>query len=184
MSTMVLSSTITTPTVPHGTASATAFRYVALPTAVADAVRSTLTAPRYGHPAHVEVAKGHGPCRHCLRTFDIGRERRILFTLDPFDGLEPLPLPGPVFIHADTCPRYPEGGGFPEELRPLALTLNAYGAGRRLIDQAYVVDGAVEAALERLFSSAEVAYVHVRDTQGGCYDLRVERAGGFSLSPA
>lgn len=152
-----------------------AFRYIALQTAVAEAVRETLTAPRYGHPAHVDVAKGYGPCRHCLSTFEVGQERRILFTLDPFDGLEPLPLPGPVFIHADTCPRYPEGGGFPDELRGHALTLNAYGAGRRLVHQAYVTDGAVEAVLERLFADAMVAYVHVRDTEAGCYDLCVER---------
>lgn len=170
-------STTTTPIVRPLKAD-TAFRYVALPTAVAEAVRETLIAPRYGHPAHVEVAKGYGPCRHCLRTFDVGRERRILFTLDPFDGLEPLPLPGPVFIHADACRRYPEAAGFPDDLRAHALTLNAYGAGRRLADQAYVADGAVEVALEQLFANAEVAYVHVRDTLAGCYDLRVQR--GYS----
>ncbi len=165
------------PNVPPTTAAAaTAFRYVALPTSVAEAVRATLTSPRYGHPAHLELATGYGPCRHCLRTFDVGRERRILFTLDPFEGLEPLPLPGPVFIHAETCPRYPEGAGFPDDLRAHALTLNAYGQGRRLVDRAYVADGAAEAALERLFAGAEVAYVHVRDTEAGCYDLRVERA--------
>jgi len=88
MSTRVTPSSTTIPSVPHTAAGATAFRYVALTTEVADAVRATLTSPRYGHPAHVEVAKGHGPCRHCLRTFDVGQERRILFTLDPFDGLE------------------------------------------------------------------------------------------------
>ncbi len=166
------------------TADVTNLRYVALPTAVAEAVRSTLTSPRYGHPAHLELAAGYGPCRHCLRTFAIGREHRILFTLDPFDGIEQLPLPGPVFIHADTCRRYPEAGGFPDDLRVNALTLNAYAAGRRLVGQAYVDDGAVEAVLERIFARAEVAYVHVRDTEAGCYDLRVERgqAAGVSMS--
>jgi len=173
--TLTPSSTTTTPSAPPTTAIATAFRYVALPTADADAVRATLIAPRYGHPAHVEIAAGCGPCRHCLRTFDVGRERRILFTYDPFDGLEPLPLPGPVFIHADACERHPERGAFPDGLRAHPLTLNAYGQGRRLLAQAYVTDGAVETALERLFGGAEVAYVHVRDTEAGCYDLRVER---------
>lgn len=155
--------------------STTTFRYVALPTDVAEAVRTTLRSPRYGHPAHIEVASGYGPCRHCLRTFSVGRERRILFTLDPFDGLEPLPLPGPVFIHAESCSRYPEGGGFPDELRAHPLTLNAYASGRRLVDQVYVADGAVELVLERLFAGDNVAYVHIRDTEAGCYDLRVER---------
>ncbi len=168
------SSTTTAPSVPLTTPGIAGYRYVALPTAVADAVRATLTAPRYGHPAHVEVARGYGPCRHCLRTFDIGRERRILFTYDPFDGLERLPLPGPVFIHAEPCERYPEDGSFPDDLRAHPLTLNAYARGRRLVEQAYVTDGSIEELLERLLAAPDVAYVHVRDTSAGCYDLRVE----------
>jgi hypothetical protein len=121
------------------------------------------------------VAKGYGPCRHCLRAFEVGQEQRILFTHDPFDEIESLPLPGPVFIHADECARYDEAGGFPDDLRAHAVTLNAYGVGRRLLAQAYVADGLVEPELERLFADADVAYVHVRDTRAGCYDLRVER---------
>jgi hypothetical protein len=77
------------------------FRVAAIPTKVADLVRSTMRSPGYGHPAHAEVATGYGPCRHCLRDFQVGKERRILFTYDPFHGIEPLPLPGPIFIHED-----------------------------------------------------------------------------------
>ena len=154
---------------------ATTFRYVAIPTRVAEKVRETLASPGYGHPARVDVATGHGPCRHCLRTFDIGNERRILFTYDPFHGLEPFPLPGPVFVHEEPCERYPEDGGFPEDLRAHPLTLNAYGRGRRVIAQLRIDDGQVEDVLERLFADPAVAYVHVRDTAAGCYDLRVER---------
>ena len=84
------------------------YRFIAIPSSVADSVRATLTAPRYGHPAHVEIARGYGPCRHCLRTFRVGREERILFTWDAFEGVETLPQPGPVFIHADSCPRHAE----------------------------------------------------------------------------
>lgn len=76
----------------------TPYRIVALPTATAERVRTTGRSPGYGHPAHSEVATGYGPCRHCLRTFRVGEERRTLFTHDPFHGLEELPLPGPVFI--------------------------------------------------------------------------------------
>ncbi|HVF59753.1 MAG TPA: DUF1203 domain-containing protein [Thermoanaerobaculia bacterium] len=154
----------------------TSFRVVAIDTAIAESVRSTLRSPGYGHPAHTEIATGYGPCRHCLRTFRVGAEARILFTYDPFEGVEELPLPGPVFVHAEACERYPEDGGFPGDLRPHALTLNAYAHGCRLRAQEYVVDGAVDAALERLLARPEIDYVHVRDTAAGCYDLRVERA--------
>ncbi len=155
----------------------TPFRIVAIPTSIADSVRTSLVSPRYGHPAHVEVATGHGPCRLCLRNFRVGSERRILFTYDAFEGQEILPLPGPIFIHEEPCERHPESSAFPEDLRRHALTLNAYARGRKLQGQEYVADGDPEAALGRLFARSDVDYVHVRDTEAGCYDLRVERAG-------
>lgn len=151
------------------------YKYIAIPQETADRVRRTMKSPGYGHPAHREVATGYGPCRLCLRTFQIGVEERLLFTLDPFYGIENLPLPGPVFIHATECARYSEDLGFPDDLRAHSLTLNGYAKGRRLIAQEYVMDGNVEATLGRVFSIDDVAYVHVRDTHAGCYDLRVER---------
>ncbi len=152
------------------------FRVIAIPSDVADAVRATHTSPGYGHPAHVEVASGHGPCRHCLHTFDVGRERRVLFTYDAFRGTESLPLPGPVFIHEAPCDRYPEDGGFPADMRSHLLTLNAYARGRRLRAQEYVTNGDVEPVIERLLERPDVDYVHVRDTHAGCFDFRIERA--------
>src|SRR3712207_5254186 len=93
------------------------FRVIAIPTELADAVRATRKSPGYGHPVHAEVATGYGPCRHCLRTFEVGRDRRLLFTHDAFSRTESLPLPGPVFIHEAPCARYAEGGDFPEDMR-------------------------------------------------------------------
>lgn len=151
------------------------FRVIAIPTKLTDLVRSTMRSPGYGHPAHVEVAAGYGPCRHCLRTFDVGKEERILFTYDPFHGLEPLPLPGPIFVHAESCPRFEEHGGFPPTLREHRLTLAAYGEGRRLLSEEYVEDGSVEPPIERLLLNEDVRYIHVRDTEAGCYDFRIER---------
>jgi Protein of unknown function (DUF1203) len=152
------------------------YRFLAISEATAEKVRRTRKSPGYGHPVHSEIATGYGPCRLCLRDFAVGVERRLLFTLDPFHGLEPFPLPGPVFIHEAECDRYPEYGGFPEDLLSHDLTLVAYGRGKIHRDETRVTNGAVESALERLLSRSDVDYVHVRDTQAGCYDLRVERA--------
>ena len=121
----------------------TRLSFVAIPSAVADHVRATGKSPGYGHPVHTEIATGYGPCRHCLRDFEVGRERRMLFTYDPFHRLELLPLPGPVFIHADGCSRYVEDSGFPDDLRSHELTLMAYGEGRRVVDELPVVDGRI-----------------------------------------
>jgi len=55
---------------------------MAIPTAVAEAVRATLKAPIYEFPAHPELATDDAPCRHRLRTFTVGKDRKILFTYD------------------------------------------------------------------------------------------------------
>ncbi len=151
------------------------YSVVAVEDRITDAVRKTLRSPGYGHPAHTEVATGYGPCRQCLRTFAVGAERRILFTYDPFYGKENLPLPGPVFIHERDCDRYQEDGGFPADMLSHRLTLNAYARGRRLVAQRYVSNGVVEPELRRLLLDRDVAYIHVRDTDAGCYDFCVQR---------
>lgn len=153
----------------------TAIRVVAIPTEVANAVRETMRAPGYGFPAHAELATDDAPCRHCLRTTAAGVDRRILFTYDRFAGIESLPQPGPVYIHADDCPRYSGDAGFPEELRASPRTLEAYARGRRLVAQEYVVDGKFEPVIEQLLERQEVDYIQVNSTTAGCYTFRIER---------
>lgn len=154
---------------------ATATKIVAMPTEVANEVRSTLKAPKYGFPAHVETATDAAPCRHCLKTFVTGKEQRILFTYDRFAGIESLPQPGPVYIHADNCERYYGGAGFPEELRNSPRTLEAYAHGRKLIANEYITDGKYEDAIEKLFANDEAAYIQVNSTTAGCFTFRIER---------
>ena len=151
-------------------------RIVAIPTEVAQAVRSTMRAPTYEFPAHAEVATDAAPCRHCLRTFKPGEDRRILFTYDRFAGIESLPQPGPVYVHAEACPRYSEDGGFPEELRESPRTVEAYARGRRLLAQEFVADGKFESIIEKLFSRRDVDYLQVNSTTAGCFTFRIERA--------
>jgi hypothetical protein len=152
------------------------FRVSAIPTKIADLVRSTLRSPGYGHPAHVEVATGYGPCRHCLRDFKVGEDRRILFTYDPFYELRVHALPGPIFIHADACARFSDEGKFPEDLRSHRLTFAGYGAQRSLLCEKMVESGEVETMIDELLGRPDVLFIHVRDTEAGCYDLRIERA--------
>ena len=73
---------------------------------IADYVRGHDHDLQYGYPATHDLADGRGPCRSCLRTFVVGRDRRILFNYNPFDGIEPYPQPGPVFIHEEPCEPY------------------------------------------------------------------------------
>jgi Protein of unknown function (DUF1203) len=160
-------------------------RIVAIPTKVADSVRTTLRAPVYGHPAHIDDLAEPAPCRHCLHLIAPHVDRAILFTYDRFADAESLPLPGPIYIHAESCERYPEQAGVPDELRTSPRTLEAYSRGRRLHGLEYVVDGKMELAIERLFAQADVDYIQVCSTTAGCFTFRIERRpGGDSAESA
>jgi len=159
-------------------------RIVAIPTEVAEAVRANLRAPVYGFPAHVEIATDDAPCRHCLHTFVVRKDRRILFTYDRFTGVESLPQPGPVYIHADACDRYSEDAGFPEDLRGSPRTLEAYASGRRLLAQEIVPDGKFEPAIEKLFAIPGVNYLQVNSTTAGCFTFRIKRGSGNGSAPS
>jgi hypothetical protein len=149
-------------------------RIVAIDTQVAEQVRATLKAPVYGFPAHLEVAEDTAPCRHCLRLI-APKERRVLFTYDCFTGKESLPQPGPVYIHAHGCQRYPETGGFPEELRNSPRTVEAYARDRKLQAHEYVTDGRFEPVIERLFANRNVDYLQINSTTAGCFTFRIDR---------
>jgi hypothetical protein len=158
-------------------------RIVAIETEIVEALRSTMRAPVYGFPAHVEAGTDAAPCRHCLRLIAPGASRRILFTYDRFSGVESLPQPGPIYVHEENCLRYAEDGGFPEELRNSPRTLEGYARGRRLVAQEYVEDGEFEPAIETLFAVPEIDYLQVHSTTAGCFTFRIERAAQSNEAP-
>jgi len=150
---------------------------IAVPTEIAVQVWETMKSPQYGHPAFKSVAKGHGPCRHCLKPFRIGEEQRTLFTYNPFTEERMIPLPGPVFVHAERCERFARETGYPEELLPYAAVLDGYCSDQRVIAQRQVTDGSHESAIAEMLADPAVRYVMVRDLKAGCFDLRAVRKG-------
>lgn len=139
-----------------------------VPQEIADEVRRTHLSPGYGHPAHLEVAKGTGPCRCCLRTFVPGVERRLLFTYRPQVRGDSLTAPGPVFIHAEHCEAF-TGGGFPEGLRSLPLAFEARVAGSRVADFSASVTEPAETQIQRLFTTAGAEWLQMRHAEAGCF---------------
>ncbi len=151
------------------------YRFLGVPAPIAAAVRTNLRSPQYGHPAHVEVASGYGPCRSCLATFEAGAEDRILFTYQPFSEPGALPAPGPVFIHREPCERR-EGREFPERLRSVPLVVEGFGGEGRLIAQARVGDRVVEEVVDEVMRTPEVRFGHLRNAEAGCFVARIDRA--------
>ena len=149
------------------------YQIVAVSEEISRKVRKEMRSPQYGHPAFVEVAKGYGPCRSCLRKFDEGREERILFTYNPFEGLSDLPLPGPVFIHGADCERY-EKEGFPEELLDLPLLFEGFGETGRLETRVGIDRSAVDDQIRAVLDTPGVDYIYVRNAEAGCFVARID----------
>jgi Protein of unknown function (DUF1203) len=151
------------------------FNVRGVPQEIADEVRRTRLSPGYGHPAHLEVATGTGPCRCCLRTFAPGVDRRLLFTYRPQGHGRSLNAPGPVFIHADHCEAY-TGEGFPEGLRGLPLAFEARIAGSRVNGLSANTGVPAETQIQRMFTSGGAEWLHLRHAEAGCFIACIEAA--------
>ncbi|MBA2688605.1 MAG: DUF1203 domain-containing protein [Gemmatimonadaceae bacterium] len=154
------------------------YRIITIPESVTSRVRADGRDPVYNHPAHSEIATGYGPCRQCLGFFEVGVDRRILFTHDTFLGVDSLRQPGPVFIHQESCLQYDGSRGFPPHLSEHALTLEAYGKGKQLRASRSLTAGQVETAeggIKELLGLSGVDYIIVRDTSAGCFDCAIVR---------
>ncbi len=150
------------------------YRVRSVDTITTRAVRVDRTSPGYGHPAVLEVAGGTGPCRSCLRLFEVGREHRLLFTYQPRSGSETTGAPGPVVIHAEDCPRF-DAPGFPPDLERLPLVIEGRTEDGRVLHSVRVPgDGAEEAAVE-LLGRSEIDFLFLRHGEAGCYIARIER---------
>ncbi|MFD9467305.1 DUF1203 domain-containing protein [Streptomyces sp. NPDC060027] len=124
--------------------------------------------------------EGGAPLRCCLRRSEPG-ERIALVSYAPLrrwaarTGAEPGPYDeqGPVFIHADAC-----AGPAGDEL-PFA---NAHRTVRRYSAEGHILGGllvsapdAFDEAFTAAFTDPEVALVHVRAVEYGCFLYEVRR---------
>jgi hypothetical protein len=150
------------------------FRIVPIDAELADRARREHRSPQYGHPATVEIAKGSGPCRQCLRTFRIGEEQRLLFTYNPVPKTSGLAQPGPIFIHAETCEPF-QGPGVPPQLRGLPLFLEAFGRGTWTVRREPVDGEAIEADIAAMLRDPAIELVQIRNAEAGCFIARADR---------
>jgi hypothetical protein len=151
------------------------FRIVPLDANLAARARAEHRSPQYGHPATVEIAKGSGPCRQCLRTFRIGEERRMLFTYNPVPAGRGLPQPGPIFVHAEGCESF-AAAGVPPELRTLPLFLEGFGRGTWTVRREPVDPESIDADIVAMLRDPAIELVNIRHAEAGCFIARVERA--------
>jgi hypothetical protein len=114
-------------------------------------------------------------CRRCLHRFNPG-ERRLLFKYRPFQKEGVFAEAGPIYIHENECqPDAEILKSYPNEFRELPLLLRAYTKEDGQVDSKLIKDGDAEMLIDEFFARPEVAYIHLRDGESGCYYARIER---------
>ncbi|MEU3829251.1 DUF1203 domain-containing protein [Streptomyces sp. NPDC029080] len=139
------------------------------------------TADDAGRPvAPFTDEEGGAPLRCCLRRGEPG-ERIALVSYAPLrrwaarTGADPgaYDEQGPVFIHAEDCAG-PSGEALP--FTDAHRTLRRYSADGRILGGRLVTDAeAFRPALAAAFDDPEVALVHVRAVEYGCFLYEVRR---------
>ena len=152
-------------------------RFIAMPTeAVAALQRGGPDA--YGQPPERQISDGSGvPCRHCLTRVAKG-EPYLIFAYRPFPTDQPYAETGPIFLHAESCPRFEGANAIPEILseRP-EFVMRGYDQHDRIVYEscAVVAGDRIKEDAERLLDLPRVEYLHVRGRASTCYQCRIER---------
>lgn len=84
---------------------------------------------------------------------------------------------GPIFIHPDDCGG-PSGNGFPEDMLGDRRVLRYYSMDGRILGGRYVEikdPTAIEAELDDLYGNPDVAAVHLRAVEYGCFLVETRR---------
>jgi hypothetical protein len=128
-----------------------------------------------GAKRYVVDQKPGFPDRVELRDGEPG-ETMLLVNYVHHDVDNPYRASHAIFVREGASEPYDRVGEIPDPLRVRLLSLRAFDKDGLMTD-ADVVDGAqAEAAIERLFASEDVSYIHAHYAKRGCFAARIDRA--------
>lgn len=81
-----------------------------------------------------------------------------------------------IYIRENAVKAYDRINEVPSVMRTRLLSLRAYNATGMIIGAEVVQGTDIEAAIERLFSDQNAAYIHAHNAGRGCYSGRIDRA--------
>ncbi|WP_374311316.1 DUF1203 domain-containing protein [Dongia sp.] len=153
-------------------------KFVSMPTEIARAYQAGAPDAN-GQVPERHISDGDGvPCRHCQQDVAAG-EAYLILNHRPFPTPQPYAETGPIFLHADACPRCPETADLPPvfAVRKLFL-LKGYNAQDRIVygTGQLVPPAEINDAAAGILARDDVAYVHARSAYNNCFQCRIERA--------
>jgi hypothetical protein len=125
------------------------------------------------HRVFAETKPGY-PCRVSLVDADIGDELLLL----PFEhqpASSPYRASGPIFVRKGAVRARVEAGAIPDYVGTRLISVRAYDAGHLMTDAVVCAGSDAAAAIEMMFASEEVAYVHLHNANRGCFSCAAVR---------
>jgi hypothetical protein len=150
------------------------YRVVPLSSELAAAARRAAQAGARDHAYGMVDSPAGYPCRHCLRWAQPG-EQVILFPYVSIPAGRPYAEMGPIFVHAQPCPRYESTEQYPADFRA-GRVIRAYDREQNMIAGEIVNERKPETVIEKLFENPETEFIQVRSADRGCYTFGIERA--------
>jgi len=125
------------------------------------------------------------PCRVSLADAGIGEELLLL----PFEHLSagsPYKASGPIFVRKAAVQANIEPGVIPDYVRIRLMSVRAYDVRHSMIDATVCPGIEAASAIQKMFCSNEVAYIHLHNANRGCFSCAVRRArsGAPAAGPA
>ncbi len=118
---------------------------------------------------------GGAPLRCCLRDSRPG-ERIALIAYRPVRQPGPYSEVGPIFVHAEECPGYPEAGRYPDDFRVRTQVFRAYRSDGSITGGVVVgPDEDQEEVAAGLLADPEIAVIHSRNVVYGCFMFEIGR---------
>jgi hypothetical protein len=155
----------------------TPLRFVALDTTTVAALQAG-GPDANGQAPERAVSDGDGnPCRHCLQNIGVG-EPMLILAYRPFPAPQPYAEQGPIFLHAEACPRYAGKTALPPIFEGVPdVIVRGYGRDDRIVygTGRVVAMAEVPARAAELLARDDIAYLHVRSARNNCYQCRIER---------
>ena len=81
-----------------------------------------------------------------------------------------------IYVRENAVAAYDQINEVPSVMRTRLLSLRAYNATGMIIGAEVVQGTDIEAAIKRLFSDQNAAYIHAHNAGRGCYSGRIDRA--------
>ena len=114
------------------------------------------------------------PCRVSLVEAEAG-ETLLLLPYEHQPAVSPYKSSGPIYVRKGSRQRTLAAGEIPSCVSSRLISIRAYDAAHFIIE-AEVRDGSLVASeIERQFSNAEVAYIHLHNAKRGCFSCLVNR---------